>query len=131
VDDAGRLDAEDQHRLFGLAIALRETGGRLLATGDAPPAALGLREDLATRLAQGLVFRLHPLAELDRAQAITQRAEELGLHLPDDVLRHLLLHCRRDLPHLLATVDTLDAYTLSRKRALTLPLLRDFLHDRP
>jgi DnaA family protein len=129
VDDVGRLDADAQHHLFGLAIALRDNGGALLATGEQPPAALGLRQDLATRLAQGLVFRLHPLAEQDRAQAIAQRAEELGLRLPEDVLRHLLLHCRRDLPHLLATVDALDAYSLSRKRPLSLPLLRELLQE--
>ncbi|MBI5329914.1 MAG: DnaA regulatory inactivator Hda [Betaproteobacteria bacterium] len=127
VDDVESLDAAAQHRLFGLAIALREAGGRLLTAGAAPPASLAVRSDLATRLAQGLVFRLLPLSDADKALAITQRAESLGLVLPEEVTRHLLTHCRRDLPHLLETVDALDALSLSRKRAVTLPLLREWL----
>jgi DnaA-homolog protein len=43
------------------------------------------------------------------------------------MLRYLLTHCRRDLPHLLNLVDQLDTWSLSRKRGISLPLLKDML----
>lgn len=127
VDDVEHLGAEDQVRLFNLINAAREGGGRVLTSGPLPPGQLGLRADLATRLAQGLVFRLSPLSEADRIAALTIRAEARGMRLPEEVLRYLLSHCRRDLPSLLAVVDALDAHSLSRKRPASLPLLKEVL----
>jgi len=127
VDDVAQLNADDQIRLFSLINAVREQGGHLIVAGNLPPNQLLVRADLATRLAQGLVFRLLPLADADKAQALAIRAEALGVNLPEDVIRHLLTHCRRDLPHLLTLVDGLDAFSLSRKRPVSLPLLKDML----
>lgn len=129
VDDVETLAADDQIRLFGLINAAREQGGLLLACGGLPPAQLALRPDLATRLAQGLVFRLLPLSDADKAAAMAIRAEARGLRLPEEVARYLLSHARRDLPSLLATVDALDTFSLSRKRPLSVPLLKELLQQ--
>jgi len=127
LDDVGTLDADNQIRLFSLINSVRELGGLLVAGGALPPAQLPLRPDLATRLAQGLVFRLLPLSDTDKAAALAVRAEGRGLRLPEEVSRYLLSHCRRDLPYLLATVDALDTYSLSRKRPVSVPLLKELL----
>lgn len=127
VDDADRLDPDAQVRLFSLINQAREGAGTVLAAGPAAPAQLGLRADLATRLSWGLVFGLRPLNEADRATAVRERALALGLQLPEDVVRYLLSHGRRDLPSLLASVDALDAYSLSLKRPVTVPLVREWL----
>ncbi|MDO9227027.1 MAG: DnaA regulatory inactivator Hda [Pseudomonadota bacterium] len=127
VDDVEALDADNQIRLFGLINSAREQGGLLLASGSLPPAQLALRPDLATRLAQGLVFRLLPLSDADKATALTIRAEGRGLRLPEEVSRYLLTHSRRDLPRLLAIVDALDTFSLSRKRPVSVPLLKEML----
>jgi len=127
VDDVEALDADNQIRLFGLINSAREQGGLLLAAGTLPPAQLVLRPDLATRLAQGLVFRLLPLSDADKAAALVIRAEGRGLRLPEEVTRYLLTHTRRDLPRLLATVDALDTFSLSRKRPVSVPLLKEML----
>lgn len=127
VDDVEALDADNQIRLFGLINSAREQGGLLLASGTLPPAQQALRPDLATRLAQGLVFRLLPLSDADKAAALVIRAEGRGLRLPEEVTRYLLTHTRRDLPRLLATVDALDTFSLSRKRPVSVPLLKEML----
>ncbi|PIV89479.1 MAG: DnaA regulatory inactivator Hda [Hydrogenophilales bacterium CG17_big_fil_post_rev_8_21_14_2_50_63_12] len=127
VDDVDSLDADNQIRLFSLINSAREQGGLLLASGTLPPARLGLRPDLATRLAQGLVFRLLPLSDADKATALVIRAEGRGLRLPEEVIRYLLAHSRRGLPRLLATVDALDTFSLSRKRPVSVPLLKEML----
>jgi DnaA family protein len=128
VDDVEALDQGNQVALFSLINRAREGAGAVLAAGNAPPGQLPVREDLATRLGWGLVFALRALNEADRATAMRERAAARGLDLPDDVLRYMLGHCRRDLPSLLATVDDLDEYSLSLKRPVTVALLRDLLH---
>lgn len=129
VDDVETLDEGDQVRLFSLLNAAREQGGRVVAAGALPPAQLAIRPDLATRLAQGLVFRIQPLSDMDKAVALGIRAESHGMHLGEDLIRYMLVHCRRDLPHLLATVDALDTLSLSRKRPVSLPLLKELLQE--
>ena len=131
VDDVEELAADDAVRLFNLTNAARELGGLLLICATLPPAQLALRPDLATRLAQGLVFRLQPLTDSDKLAALSVRAEGRGMRLPDEVARYLLTHSRRDLPHLLATMDALDTFSLSRKRPVSVPLLKEWLHLRP
>lgn len=130
VDDVECLDADAQVRLFSLINQAREGSGTVLAAGPAAPGLLGLRADLATRLSWGLVFGLRPLNEADRATAVRERALALGLQLPEEVVRYLLSHGRRDLPSLLASVDALDAYSLSLKRPVTVPLVRDYFSDK-
>jgi DnaA family protein len=127
VDDVERLDDAAQVRLFSLINQAREGAGTVLVAGPCAPARLGLREDLTTRLGWGLVFGLRPLNEADRATALRERADHLGLHLTDEVVRYLLSHGRRDLPSLLASIDALDAYSLSLKRPVTVPLVREWL----
>jgi DnaA-homolog protein len=129
VDDVEALDGDNQIRLFNLINSAREQGGLILASGGQPATRLALRPDLATRLAQGLVFRLLPLSDTDKAAALGVRAEGRGMRLPEDVIRYLLTHARRDLPHLLAVVDALDTFSLSRKRPPSLPLLKELLQQ--
>jgi DnaA-homolog protein len=131
VDNIDRLDGDAQIRLFSLINQARDGDGTVLAAGPAAPAQLDLREDLATRLSWGLVFGLRPLNEADRATALHERAATLGLLLSEEVVRYLLSHGRRDLPSLLASVDALDAYSLSLKRPITVPLVREWLQTRP
>lgn len=135
VDDVLQLDGEAQIRLFSLINAAREGDGIIIASGPLPPAQLvtateaPFRADLATRLAQGLVFRLHPLSDSDKRVAMQGHAASRGLQLPDEVMRYMLTHCQRDLPHLLRLVDLLDVYSLSLKRMLSLPLLKEVLQQ--
>lgn len=128
LDDVDRLDAEGQVAVFDLYNALREHGGALLASAAEPPAQLELREDLATRLAWGLVYQVHALTDENKAQALADRAASRGFELAPEVSDYLLTRARRDLPTLLATLDALDRYSLETRRPVTVPLAREMLH---
>ena len=129
VDDVHLLSDDEQIALFDLYNQLRESGGMLVVSGNAAPVQLGLRDDLATRLAWGLSYHLHPLSDEEKAQALKNHADALGMKLPDEVLDYCLRHLRRDMPSLIATIDALDEWSLTSKKAVTLPLLRQLLQN--
>jgi len=128
VDDVDSLDAGGQARLFGLQNAVREHPGHFLVTAaDRPPAHLALREDVRTRLAWGLVFALHPIAEPDQAEALAAYAQARGARVDADLVPYMLTRLPRDMRTLVSVLDALDAFALTRQRALTVPLLREWL----
>jgi DnaA family protein len=127
VDDVDQLEATTQVALFNRLNAVRADSGACVAAGPLPPAQLPLREDLRTRLAWGLVYRLRPLADAEKAEALRAQAAARGLAIGDEVIAYLLGHLPRDMRTLAAAVDALDAYALAHRRALTVPLVRQWL----
>lgn len=127
VDDVNTLDEDAQIALFDHFNQLRASGGMLLTSGMAAPTQMRLRDDLATRLAWGLVYQLHPLTDEEKAQALKTHAKERGMRLPDEVVDYCLRYLRRDLPTLMAVLDALDEWSLIEKRPVTMPLLKKLL----
>jgi len=129
VDDVSRLDAAGQIALFDLCNRLRGSHGALAAAGDAPPAELGLRPDLRSRLASGIVLQLHPLSDAEKAEALREHATRRGMAMDPDLIQYLLAHFERDMGTQTAVLDALDSYSLQRKRPVTLPLLKEALRS--
>lgn len=129
ADDVAFLGIEAQVALFNRYNALREQRGALITSGPMPPAQLALRADLQSRLSWGLVLQLHALNDDEKMLALTQHASARGFSLTQDVLAYLLTHTPRNMGDLFATLDALDRHSLETKRAVTVPLLRDFLRN--
>lgn len=129
LDDADRLDEAAQIDLFNLYNRLRDGDGCLLASGALPPAQLAVRPDLATRLGWGLVYRVRGLSDEEKTAALAAHAAQRGFTLPPEVSSYLLRHSRRDLPSLMAILEALDRYSMERRRAVSVPLLRELLEE--
>lgn len=127
IDDVDHANDEWQGYLFTLYNALRENGGGLLAGASVPPTRLTLREDLRTRLGWGGIYEITTLRDEDKLQALIAHADARGLRLPAEIVAYLLKHSRRDMRSLVTVLDALDRYSLSLKRPLTLPLVREWL----
>ena len=128
VDDVEQLDEAAQISLFNRLNAVRaRADAACVAAGSLPPARLPLREDLRTRLAWGLVYRLQPLADDEKAEALREHAAARGLAVGGDVIGYLLTHLPRDMRTLTAALDALDGFALAHKRALTVALARQWL----
>lgn len=130
VDDCDRMSASQQHAAFALLAQAGPPSATVLAASRFPPVDLPVREDLRTRLAQGLVFRLEPLDEAGMRQALSARAARLGMTLSDEVAAYLLTRFTRDLRSLMDLLHRLDHYGLSLQRPLTVPLVRQMVEEK-
>lgn len=127
VDDVDTRDPASQQRLFVLMNEVRaHPGAALVTTGSAAPGQLALRDDVRTRLAWGLVYQIHALTDDEKAQALEEHARSRGLVLSHEVIAYLLHHMPRDMRTLVAILDALDGYALAAKRAVTVPLVREW-----
>ena len=123
---AGDRDAEIA--LLSLTDGLRARGGRLLVADRQPPAELGLAlADLASRLAWGGAIATAELDDADKHALLIERAAQRGMEMPDATARWLLRHGERDVPALMAALDTLDHASLAAHRRLTIPFVKQAL----
>jgi DnaA family protein len=128
IDNVEQLNNSAQIKLFSLYNQIRENGvGIFLASGPKPPAQLNLRQDLATRLGWGLVYQVHELTDEKKIEVMQDYAIRCGFELSLEICSYLLKHKQRDLSSLIKLVNALDQLSLTRKRPVTLPLLRELL----
>ena len=127
IDDVQELAAEAQVAVFRAFNAARFLGLALLLAGNEPPLRLGLREDLRTRIGQTLIYEIQSLSDDEKAAALRRHAIERGMLMDAAVVHYLLRHGRRDLPSLMAMLNSLDRASLEQKRPPTLPLLRELM----
>ena len=129
IDNADALDPQQQHAAFSVFVEATMRGVALVAAGRVPPVDLPLREDLRTRLGWGHVFAVQPLGEAEARATLRRVADQRGIFLSDDVMDYLLTRFARDLKHLVAQLDRLDEFSLSAKRLITVPLLKQMLAE--
>jgi DnaA family protein len=127
ADDVQDYSEQQQIDLFNAYNQARDGTGVVLVSGNASPMQMGLREDLASRLAWGVTYQLHALSDEEKAQALKQRAKQRGMKLPDDVLDYCFRYLRRDLPSLMATLDALDHWSLTEKKPVSVNMLRKLI----
>ena len=133
MDDCHLYTPAQQRAAFNWFVnALSTDDGQprwVLASGDAPPAALKLREDLRTRLGWGHVFALQALTDAERRAVIKREADARGIALSDEVVDFMLNRFSRDLGSLMQLLDKLDSYALQTKRVVTIPLIKSMLES--
>jgi DnaA family protein len=127
VDDAQHLNVGAQTQLFDAYNQALLDGTQLVVSGDRPPRLLPLREDLRTRLGAGLVYELQALSDAEKRQALLAAAQARGMPLNQDLLDYVLTHQSRDMRSLMAMLNALDHYSLTHKRLVTVPLLKEIL----
>lgn len=137
IDDIQLLQDKPQWQeaLFDLINRFRENNtkgnnARLILTANQPPTEININlKDLTSRLQWGPVFRLSSLSDLEKCQALQQRANCRGFELADNVANYLLNNCNRDMADLFAVLDALDKAQLQQHRRLTIPFVKSVLGD--
>ena len=85
-----------------------------------------LLPDLISRLSWGFVFHLQTLTDENKTKALQSRAKLRGFELPDNVVAYLLRRIPRDMNTLFNMLDELDLASLSAKRRLSIPIVKDW-----
>lgn len=128
LDDVDRLDSAGQQAAFTQWIEFQgDPNAVLVIAGRCPPRDLPLREDLRTRIESALAFKIQPPSDAAKLAALKAASWHRGFSLPQEIAQKLLDLLPRDLGTLGAAIAALDRFSLERKRAITLPLLREWL----
>ena len=128
IDDLHTLLGQKDREtfLFALYEQLREKGGRLVVAAAQPLDGLTFAlADLKSRLRAGLVYRINPLTDALKAQAVRLRARNRGFDIADDVVQYVLQRYPRDTKSLFSLLDHIDALSLQKQRRVTIPFLRE------
>lgn len=119
---------EWQTALFHLYNRVRESGARLIVSGNSAPPALELSlADLTSRLGWGPVFQLLVMEDEDKISAMQLRARGRGMELSHEVGSYLLRHSSRDWHDLSQLLERLDKASLSAQRKLTIPFVKELI----
>lgn len=130
LDDAETVAAHAAHEtaLFHLYNHVNESGGRLLLTATRPVAEWNLTlPDLKSRLMTAAAAMLHPPDEALLAIVIAKLFSDRQIFVGQDVVHYILTRTERSFAAARAAVERIDAAALARKRAVTIPLVRDIL----
>jgi DnaA family protein len=129
LDDVHLFTPAQQQLAFNWFVNAQSLQRPVMAAGVVPPADLGLREDLRTRLGWGHVFALKLLTEPERRSVLRQAADDRGLFLGDEIMDFMLTRFSRDLGHLMELLELMDAYSLQTKRAITVPMIKAMMDN--
>lgn len=125
---AGNLAWEQQ--FYQVMNAVREGRPGFVFTLSIQPAAVPARlADFKSRLAWGLQLKITSPDDELLSQILRQRAYSMGISLGDDVINYLLTHVSRRINDQLAILQQLEQVSLSEKRRVTLPLLKQVLAE--
>lgn len=101
MDDVQLYTPMQQARAFNWFVnAINPPSGSpcwILSAGDAPPAAMEVRDDLRSRLGWGHVFQLQVPNEEERREVLKTEAAARGVTLSADVVDYMLKRFSRDL----------------------------------
>ncbi|GLQ32178.1 DnaA regulatory inactivator Hda [Litoribrevibacter albus] len=130
LDDVQCLIGNKQWQIgiFHLFNRLRDRGHCLVVSSDESALQIPLElADLKSRFSWGLTFKLESLSELDARNLLIDHANKRGLEMSEEVADYIVTRARRSAPELLTTLEQLDLASLSAKRKLTRPFVKDVL----
>ncbi|MBT5559785.1 MAG: DnaA regulatory inactivator Hda, partial [Proteobacteria bacterium] len=118
----------NEQALFALYERVKQAGGGWLVSSSASADEVGFKlPDLVSRLSSGLQFKLEPLSEDERMQALKLRAQHRGFTISEEPVRYLVKHFARDMHSLFELLETMDEKTLQAGRKVTVPFLKEIL----
>jgi len=102
-----------------------------LLSGVSPKALAIELPDLKTRLNWGLGLNIQTPDDEGRIAALVYKARRMGLEISPQAGRFLLSRADREMASLWRLLDSLDQASLSAKRKLTIPFLKQILDENP
>ncbi|MCU4674689.1 DnaA regulatory inactivator Hda [Catenovulum sp. 2E275] len=130
IDDVDLLvsDYDWQQALFDLINRCLEQGCKLLFSAKLPASDVGFElPDLISRLNWGEIWLLKPLSDVQRQAMLQLRSEARGIPMSDDLASYIVLRCQQDNASILKCLERLDKESLTEKRRLTIPFVKNVM----
>ncbi|MCK4834366.1 MAG: DnaA regulatory inactivator Hda [Gammaproteobacteria bacterium] len=123
--EAWLIDAAWETALFDLINRVRENSSCLMLASAHPLEENFVKlPDLRSRLSWGPVFHLQGITDKEKYQALSYRARQSGLELPENVADYLMQRYPRDMFGLFERLAVLDKASMAMQRKLTIPLVK-------
>jgi len=117
-----------EEALFHLINQARENNQLLyFAMKDNPRQVYCKLPDLQSRLLWGTNYELKELPDKERALALKSRARQRGFELSNSVIDYIYKRYPRDFSTLMKILDKIDKESLSKKRRITIPFVKEAL----
>lgn len=130
VDDIDAVmgDAAWEEALFHCYNRARDQKIKMIVAASKPVKLLDCHlPDLESRLLSGVSFEMKPLSDSDLLLALNMRAKNRGIFLEEEVAQFLLRHYPRNMQALYTILERLDQASLSAKRKITIPFVKQVL----
>ena len=125
---AGRKSTQEEY--FNTFNTLYELGKQIVFTSDRPPSEIHQLEDrLRTRFESGLIADIQPPDEDLRVAIIRNKAEQLGVVLPDDVTNYIADNLYSNVRQLEGAVKMIIAYRDIMNDDITVENVKERLKD--
>jgi DnaA family protein len=128
VDDLEKIAGSQpwEEAFFRLFNEAHAAGTRLCMAGQGAPEQLPWRlADLRSRLQLAVTFEVRELDEGNKRSVMLAEASRRGMQLKAEIVDYLLHRSSRNLRDLMQVLDRLDTLSLSEKRRLTIPFIRE------
>lgn len=100
-----------QEEFFHTFNALNGSGSQIVLTSDRPPKEMmTLEERLRTRFEMGLIADIQPPTLETRMAIVNKKSDDLGIELPDDVVKFIAENIKKNIRQLEGTVKKIKAY---------------------
>jgi len=132
IDDVDHIFGTEEwdNALFQLINELRAANKSLVMTATLNPNDVNITlPDLASRLVWGSVYKLNPLADEQKQDAIQAHAKVRGFEISSEVCGYLLKRYPRELTNLVELLDYLDEQSLAQQRKITVPFVKSVLNN--
>jgi len=126
--DQNISQADRENKLFHLYNRQKENGGYLLLTAVQHPKNWPITlPDLRSRMLASMALEIGPPDDELLAAVIVKQFMDRQINVPMDVIAYLLSRIERSFEAARDIVRKIDNLSLSRKRKITIPLIRDLL----
>ncbi|HYD18879.1 MAG TPA: DnaA/Hda family protein [Patescibacteria group bacterium] len=130
IDDAEKMigETESETALFHTWNRAKEEGAQLLLTGENPPARWNFTlPDLKSRLLAAPAVAIAPPDEQLMAVVLAKLFSDRQLAVPAEVISFITARIERSFKTVNDLVTEIDRQSLSQKRPVTVPLVREIL----
>ena len=132
IDDiqfiAGKVSTQEE--FFHTFNALYEDNKQIILTSDRPPKDIKTLEDrLKTRFEGGLIADIQPPDMELRVAIIKKKAEQINIHIPDDVLNFLAENLRSNIRQIEGAIKKLGAKSFLSGSEITMDLTKSCISE--